>query len=204
MCIALYTQCPPSVCGKNVTGDSGGIRTHELLLTGADVPTSWPPSLPDDGRPARILYISGFRDIYRLMKFLRPVINNWFNFTNAVPSLQCISWFKESKHTHRSSFANITNVVPSLQCISWFKESKHTHRSGFANITNVVPSLQCISWFKESKHTHRSGFANITNVVPSLQVLPTLSMLYLPFNVYLDSKRVSVLIEAVLPTLPMQ
>ena len=28
-------------------------------------------------------------------------------------------------------------------------------------------------------------------------------MLYLPFNVYLDSKRVSVLIEAVLPTLPM-
>ena len=28
-------------------------------------------------------------------------------------------------------------------------------------------------------------------------------MLYLPFNVYLDSKRVSILIEAVLPTLPM-
>ena len=34
-------------------------------------------------------------------------------------------------------------------------------------------------------------------------VLPTLQMLYLPFNVYLDSKRVSILIEAVLPTLPM-
>ena len=31
-------------------------------------------------------------------------------------------------------------------------------------------------------------------------VLPTLPMLYLPFNVYLDSKRVSILIEAVLPT----
>ena len=28
-------------------------------------------------------------------------------------------------------------------------------------------------------------------------VLPTLPMLYLPFNVYLDSKRVSMLIEAV-------
>ena len=28
-------------------------------------------------------------------------------------------------------------------------------------------------------------------------------MLYLPFNVYLDSKRVSILIEAVLTTLPM-
>ena len=28
-------------------------------------------------------------------------------------------------------------------------------------------------------------------------------MLHLPFNVYLDSKRVSTLIEAVLPTLPM-
>ena len=34
-------------------------------------------------------------------------------------------------------------------------------------------------------------------------VLSTLPMLYLPFNVYLDSKRVSILIEAVLPTLPM-
>ena len=34
-------------------------------------------------------------------------------------------------------------------------------------------------------------------------VWPTLPMLYLPFNVYLDSKRVSVLIEAVWPTLPM-
>ena len=28
-----------------------------------------------------------------------------------------VSWFKESKHTHRSSFANITNVVPSLMYI---------------------------------------------------------------------------------------
>ena len=31
-------------------------------------------------------------------------------------------------------------------------------------------------------------------------VMPTLPMLYLPFNVYLDSKRVSILIEAVLTT----
>ena len=30
-------------------------------------------------------------------------------------------------------------------------------------------------------------------------VLPSLPMLYLLFNVYLDSKRVSILIEAVLP-----
>ena len=28
-------------------------------------------------------------------------------------------------------------------------------------------------------------------------------MLHLPFNVYLDSKRVSTLVDAVLPTLPM-
>ena len=97
--------------------------------------------------------------------------SSFVNITNAVPSLQCIYWFKESKHTHRSSLANITNVVPSLQCISWFKESKHTHRSSLANITNAVPSLQCISWFKESKHTHRSSFSNITNVVPSLQYI---------------------------------
>ena len=34
-------------------------------------------------------------------------------------------------------------------------------------------------------------------------VLPTLPMLYLPFNAYLDSKRASILIEADMPTLPM-
>ena len=53
--IALYTQCFPSVCGKNFTGDSGGIRTHDLLLTSADVLTSQPPSLPDDPLLYRIL-----------------------------------------------------------------------------------------------------------------------------------------------------
>ena len=61
VCIALYTRCFPSVCGKNFTGDSGGIRTHDLLLTSADVLTSQPPSLPDDDWPAR--NSSGFRDI---------------------------------------------------------------------------------------------------------------------------------------------
>ena len=50
LCIALYTRCFPSVCGKNITGDSGGIRTHDLLLTIADVLTSRPSSLPDDDR----------------------------------------------------------------------------------------------------------------------------------------------------------
>ena len=40
--------------------------------------------------------------------------------------------------------------------------------------------------FKESEHTHRSSFTDITDVVPSL-----------------DSKRVSILTEAVLLTLPM-
>ena len=80
VCKALYTQCFPSGCGKNFTGDSGGIQTHNLLLTSADVLTFRPPSLPDDNWPARILYSSGFRDIYRLKKLLRRVINNWFNF----------------------------------------------------------------------------------------------------------------------------
>ena len=42
---------------KNFTGDSGGIRTHNLLLTRGDVWTSQPPSLPDDDWPARIPYI---------------------------------------------------------------------------------------------------------------------------------------------------
>ena len=80
VCTALCTQCFPSVCEKNFTGDSGGIRTHDLLLTSADVLTSRPPSLPNDCRPARILCSSGFCDIYRLMQFLHRVINNWFNF----------------------------------------------------------------------------------------------------------------------------
>ena len=91
--------------------------------------------------------------IFSWNNFVREAVifkKRFANITNVVPSLQCIAWFKESKHTHRSSLANITNVVPSLQCISWFEESKHTHRSSLANITNVVPSLQCISWFKES------------------------------------------------------
>ena len=60
-------------------------------------------------------------------------------------------------------------------------------------VLQTLPMLYlplCISWFKESKHTHRSSFANITNVVPSLQCI------------YPDSKRVSILIEAVMPTLP--
>ena len=52
---------------KNFTDDSGRIRTHDLLLTSADVLTSRPPSLPDDDWPARILRSTGFRNIYRLM-----------------------------------------------------------------------------------------------------------------------------------------
>ena len=77
-----------------------------------------------------------------------------------------------------------------------------------------LPLCTCIPWFKESKPTRRR-FANITNDVPSLNPyvyldskrvslligdLPTLLMLYL--YVYLDSKRVSLLIGD-LPTLLM-
>ena len=29
------------------------------------------------------------------------------------------------------------------QCISWSKESKHTHRSNLADMTNVVPPYTC-------------------------------------------------------------
>ena len=47
-----------SVKKKHFTGASGRIRTHDLLLTSADVLTSQPPSLPGDDRPAGILYIA--------------------------------------------------------------------------------------------------------------------------------------------------
>ena len=138
--------------------------------------------------------------------------SSFANITNVVPSLQCISWFKESKHTHRSTFANITNVVPSLQCIFWFKESKHTHRSSFANIINVVPSLQCIFWFKESKHTHISSFANITNAVPWFKESkhrPTHRSSFVNITNVVPSlwcvpwfkESINILVEAVLPTL---
>ena len=60
---SVFSEC----LWKNFTGDLGGIRTHDLLFTSADVSTSRPPNLPDD-------------DIYRLMKFLCRVINNLFNF----------------------------------------------------------------------------------------------------------------------------
>ena len=76
----VYSVLSECLWKKNFRGDSGGIRTHDLLLTSADVLISPPPSMPDDDWPARILYSSGFRDIYRLMKFLHQVINNWFNF----------------------------------------------------------------------------------------------------------------------------
>ena len=93
--LPLHRRC----LWKNFTDDSGGIRTHDLLLTSADVLTSRPPSLPDDDRPARILYSSGFRDIYRLMKFLRRLINNWFNFPH----------FQDARHTirHRAVYATL-------------------------------------------------------------------------------------------------
>ena len=79
---------------KNFAGNSDGIRTHDLLLTSADVLTSRPPSLRDDDRSARILYSSGFHDINdRLMKLLRWVINNWFNFALHVHRRVCEKTF---------------------------------------------------------------------------------------------------------------
>ena len=74
-----YMLTALSVCEKTHAGDSGVIRTHDLLLY-SDILTFRPPSLPNDNRPARILYSSGFRDIYRLMEFLRRVIHSWFDF----------------------------------------------------------------------------------------------------------------------------
>ena len=44
---------------KKTTGVFGMIRTHDLLLTRADVLTSRPPSLPDDDWPARIFIEAG-------------------------------------------------------------------------------------------------------------------------------------------------
>ena len=55
VCIAVHTQCFPSVCEKNFTDDLGEIRTHDLPLTNADVLTSGPLNLPDDDWPARII-----------------------------------------------------------------------------------------------------------------------------------------------------
>ena len=52
---ALHTQCFPSTCKNKLhRGDSGGIQTHDLLLTSTDVLTSWPPSLPSYMRHCKV------------------------------------------------------------------------------------------------------------------------------------------------------
>ena len=107
VCIALSTQCFPSICGKTSLGRD---QTNDLLLTSADVFTSQPPSLPDEDRPARILYSSGFCDIYRLMKFLHRVINNWFNFA-----------------LHRRMYSTVYSVLSG--CLR--KKTSHVIRAGF-------------------------------------------------------------------------
>ena len=74
-------------------------------------------------------------------------------------------------------------------------ESRYTLKRRY-NIGNVgqTASMSMLTLF-ESRYTRVSILIEA--------VLPTLPMLYYPFNVYLDSKRVSILIEAVWPTLPM-
>ena len=109
VCIVLHTQCFASVCEKNSQAAWGGIWTHNLLLTSADVLTSRPPSLPEDDWQARILHSSGFRDIYKLMKFLSRVLNNWFNlpYTNVcIARVNFVSFVKQMilKHTRFDKF----------------------------------------------------------------------------------------------------
>ena len=44
-----YTECSvcsPDACEKNASCYSGGTRTHDLLLSSADVLTTRPPNLP--------------------------------------------------------------------------------------------------------------------------------------------------------------
>ena len=60
VCIALYTQCFPSVCGKKTL--QGLELTTSCLLVQTSLPLDL--SLPNDDWLARILYSSGFRDIY--------------------------------------------------------------------------------------------------------------------------------------------
>ena len=93
---------------KNLTGDSGGIRTHDLLLTNADVLTCQPPSLPNDQLESYIFFglyvlqkvaekIAVFSKIYQFYTFLG---NNAIIFL-LVSSLQqlvfCISGTSFSK-----------------------------------------------------------------------------------------------------------
>ena len=52
VCITLHILSAFRVSMKNFMGDSGGIRTHDLLLTCTDFLTSRSPSLPDDDWPS--------------------------------------------------------------------------------------------------------------------------------------------------------
>ena len=112
MCRALCARCFP----KNFTGDSGRIRTHDLLLTSAAVLTSRPPSLPDDDWPARILYSSGFRDMCGLMKFL-PYTDVYI----ALHTRCFLSVCEKNSQAARAGFEPKTSClqVPNLCQLSW-------------------------------------------------------------------------------------
>ena len=108
---------------------------------------------------------------------------------------------KDSKHTHFCQHINVAMVY--LPC-NVYLDSKRV-----SILIEAVPTLQMlynVLLIKESKHTHRSSLAITRCAFPSMHhservsilieaVLPTL--LLFPFNAYLDSKRVSILIEAV-------
>ena len=75
---------------------------------------------------------------------------------------------------------------------------------------NAMSFLFCLTWLSdyilfriESKCSQVWYLDSKKVSIPMEAVLPTLPMLYLLFNVYLDSKTVNIFIEAVLPTLPM-
>ena len=67
----------------------------------------------------------------------------------------------KSASLHVSMLAIFESILPMLFLpFNWFKESKHTHRSSWGNITNAVPSLLTSSHRRPYKHKFLVGTAD--------------------------------------------
>ena len=148
MCLALHIQ----VSVKKLHRWLGGIRTHNLLLTSADVLISRQPSLPDDNWPARILSSSGFRDVYR------------FTHTCKAPSMQCythvsvgqnLSCSTDAKYVLRRAVASHVvscrhpsrRAVLALRCAVALCRQSVTHNCVTPIIKKWMAWHDCTTWW---------------------------------------------------------
>ena len=127
------------------------------------------------------------------------LIQNWREGTTLVMLIKLLLWVGSLSLNQDIHWREGTTLVMLIKLLLWVGSLSLNQDIHWREGTTLVMLIKLLLWHEyayslwikiyESKHTHRSSLANITNVVPSLQCI--------------DSKRVSILIEAVLPILPM-